>query len=343
MSDTHCLEANMKVEEIETRGKTKGPKIDRLIDSFRKWLYIMGSCLFILLAARNSFHWHIHNLWGATGSFWQNNWDCIYEKWGRDNEIIFGCIGTFLVTTCVFWLGNAFFLVLDVYGIPQSLQKYKIQENVEFEMSKLWKAIRVVLVNHFIVGLPFCLGITFTYQMRGCSFSGELPTFHWVLLEILVFSLVEEFFFYYTHRLLHHPKLYKQIHKRHHEWTAPIGIVSIYAHPLEHLISNVLPPALGPLLMGSHISTTWLWFSLALMSTTIAHCGYHLPLLPSPEAHDYHHLKFNQNFGVLGVLDRLHGTDTVFRQSKQYQRHIMLLSLAPLTQQIPTSPKKKPE
>lgn len=36
---------------------------------------------------------HIHKLWGATGSFWQSNWDWIYEKCGRDNEIMFGSIG----------------------------------------------------------------------------------------------------------------------------------------------------------------------------------------------------------------------------------------------------------
>ena len=90
-------------------------------------------------------------------------------------------------------------------------------------------------------------------------------------------------------RTLHHRSLYSYIHKRHHEWTAPIGIISLYAHPIEHLVSNLLPPVLGPLLMGSHLCSAWVWFSIALLSTTVAHCGYHFPLLPSPEAHDYHH------------------------------------------------------
>jgi len=152
---------------------------------------------------------------------------------------------------------------------------------------------------------------------------------------------VEEIFFYYTHRLLHHPRLYKHIHKTHHEWTAPIGVVSIYAHPFEHVVSNLLPPLLGPLLCGSHIATAWLWYALALGSTTIAHCGYHFPFFPSPEAHDFHHLKFTQNYGVLGVLDRLHGTDSIFRQSKAYERHFMMLSLVPVRQLIPDDPKRE--
>lgn len=97
-------------------------------------------------------------------------------------------------------------------------------------------------------------------------------------------------------------------------------------------------------------------FLLAIFSTTISHSGYHLPFLPSPEAHDFHHLKFNNCFGVLGVLDRLHGTDTMFRASKQYERHwlslslvsvisaklirIIVLSQIPLKQLIPDEDKK---
>ena len=50
-------------------------------------------------------------------------------------------------------------------------------------------------------------------------------------------------------------------------------------------------------------------------------------------------IRFTQNFGVLGVLDRLHGTDTQFRKSLAYKRHFLLLSLVPVTQQIPNPPK----
>ncbi|XP_052059240.1 fatty acid hydroxylase domain-containing protein 2-like [Mytilus californianus] len=205
-------------------------------------------------------------------------------------------------------------------------------------------------------------------KWRGCAISGEMPSFAWILLELTVFSLVEEIGFYYSHRLMHHPRLYKYFHKLHHEWTAPIwiiciyapigiiciyapigiiciyapiGIICIYAHPLEHCISNLMPIMMGPIIMGSHLATGWMWFFVALVSTTISHSGYHFPFLPSPEAHDFHHQKFTNCFGVLGVLDRLHGTDNNFRSSKAYERHIMLLSLTPLSQQYPDTPPKQ--
>lgn len=71
-------------------------------------------------------------------------------------------------------------------------------------------------------------------------------------------------------------------------------------------------------------SQVWLWGALVTMNTINAHSDYHLPFFPSNEAHDYHHLKFNQCFGVLGILDYLHGTDTIFRSSKVIMRFVVL-------------------
>lgn len=42
----------------------------------------------------------------------------------------------------------------------------------------------------------------------------------------------------------------------------------------------------------------------------------------------------------MGVLDRLHGTDVLFRRTKAYERHFMLLSLTPAKEQVPEPEKK---
>ncbi|XP_004696805.1 fatty acid hydroxylase domain-containing protein 2 [Echinops telfairi] len=321
-------------------GKTK--QEGQLWGSMRRTAVILGSGLLLFVAFWNSVTWHLQKFWGASGCFWQTQWEKLLSTF-EGKEWLLYVIGATQVPNLLFWSFNVLLLVVDTTGKPSFISRYRIQigKNEPVDPVKLRQALRAVLFNQFVISLPIVIALYPFLKWWGDPCRRELPTFHWFLLELVIFTLVEEVMFYYSHRLFHHPALYKKIHKKHHEWTAPVGVVSLYAHPVEHLVSNMLPPVLGPLVMGSHLSSITIWFSLALITTTISHCGYHLPFLPSPEFHDYHHLKFTQCYGVLGVLDHLHGTDTLFKQTKAYERHVLLLGLTPLSESIPDSPKMK--
>lgn len=329
----HCPSPSTTVEPVNQKAQ--------LLSSLKSTFFILGSALIVFIAFRNTLTWHMQRFWGASGDFWQRQWENTYAMFGND-PFNAGVYGSFLVTFLAYWGVGGIYTLVDLTGHPSFLLKYKIQDNAPYpvESGRVFRVIMQVLFNQIVVGIPFAVMGFYFIKRRGYS-CGELPTFQWVLLELSVFILLEEVGFYYSHRMLHHPLVYKYIHKKHHEWTSPIAITAIYCHPVEHIFSNILPIYFGPLMMGSHAATSWLWFSLAILSTLNAHSGYHYPFFPSPEAHDFHHLKFNQNYGVLGVLDRLHGTDNLFRQSPIYQRHIMLLSLVPLKQLYPDNPKKK--
>ncbi|XP_054612146.1 fatty acid hydroxylase domain-containing protein 2 [Dunckerocampus dactyliophorus] len=330
-------DSDMRGAQTSSRQEASGG----LWDSVKKAAFVIGSGILFLAAFGNSLTWHLQRFWGASGDFWQNLWSKLYLMFEGHTEALF-YMGTMLVPTVVFWGFNAMLLLVDTTGRPSFITRYRIQvdKNNPVDPVKLHQALRTVLFNQVFISAPMVVAAYHLTSWRGNPCGPELPTFHWALSEMAAFSILEEVLFYYSHRLFHHPSLYKHFHKQHHEWTAPICVVATYAHPLEHVFSNLLPVVIGPVVLGSHLSTTCMWYCLALVSTTISHCGYHLPFLPSPEFHDFHHLRFNQCFGVFGVLDRLHGTDAKFRQTKQYERHTLLTNLIPLTESIPDTPKK---
>jgi sterol desaturase/sphingolipid hydroxylase (fatty acid hydroxylase superfamily) len=65
-----------------------------------------------------------------------------------------------------------------------------------------------------------------------------------ILRDLVIYILLEEVLFYYSHRLLHWKRIYKYVHKQHHDFKAPIGIAAEYAHPIEFVFGNLLPGTL---------------------------------------------------------------------------------------------------
>jgi sterol desaturase/sphingolipid hydroxylase (fatty acid hydroxylase superfamily) len=235
-------------------------------------------------------------------------------------------------------VGGAY-LCLDLSGPPRWAARFKVQHgaNEPLDRAKLARALQQIAFNQLIVAWAFAFALAHALRWRG---NPVLPEhIYWgprLLWDLACIVVLEEIGFYYSHRLAHENKfLYKNVHKRHHEWTAPIAITAVYAHPLEHIMSNLLPIALGPFVSGCHAWIVFLWVGLAIATTLTSHSGYHFPLLGSPQQHDLHHKLFSVNYGVMGWLDALHGTDDKFRGTVHQQRHKIFLSTTPIDVQIP--------
>ena len=124
----------------------------------------------------------------------------------------------------------------------------------------MWRAIKTTFLNVGILNAAITYPMFALHSRRGLRFDlDDLPTAREVLTHAVAYFVVEEIFFYYSHRcalntlntaspshpcsllislclrLLHHPFLYKHVHKVHHEWTAPIGMTAAYAHPIEYV------------------------------------------------------------------------------------------------------------
>jgi methylsterol monooxygenase len=151
----------------------------------------------------------------------------------------------FVYPIVLYWVFGCAFLLLDLTRRPASLIQYKIQAPLDISSKELRQVITQVLVNQFVIGFLFFLTHYHLSRYWGIHSGEQLPTLSKAVTDLFVYLVVEEILFYYFHRLLHHPHVYKHIHKVHHQWTAPIAITAVYCHPIEHIVSNLLPVTMG--------------------------------------------------------------------------------------------------
>jgi len=151
---------------------------------------------------------------------------------------------------------------------------------------------------------------------------GRIDTygFGWFVTSIGIMVLMHDSYFYWTHRLMHHRRLYRLFHRTHHLSISPTPWAAYAFSPAEAFVQA----GIGPLIVFT-IPTHPLAFSLFMLwqitFNVFGHCGYEIypswfmktPLglfLNSITHHAQHHEKFVGNYGLyFNVWDRVMGTN----------------------------------
>lgn len=161
-----------------------------------------------------------------------------------------------------------------------------------------------------ILTVPFFLGEVRGYAKLYDSFSEE-PFPYYSILQFPVFILFTDFFIYWIHRGLHHPLVYKTLHKPHHKWIMPTPYASHAFHPFDGWSQSVpyhVFPYILPLQKWAYVV---LFFFINIW-TIMIHDGEYVansPVINGAACHTMHHLYFNYNYGQFTTLwDRIGGS-----------------------------------
>ncbi|KAK3061442.1 C-4 sterol methyl oxidase [Coniosporium uncinatum] len=189
------------------------------------------------------------------------------------------------------------------------MNKYKIQNHKIPTAKEQWQCAMLVLLSHFTVELPQIWLFHPMAQFFGLSTTVPFPSLLTMAYQIAIFFVLEDTWHYFSHRAMHEfPFLYKNIHKIHHQYSAPFGLAAEYASPIEVMLlglGSVGSPILWCAITGDlHILTMYVWIVLRLFQAIDAHSGYEfpwslhhfVPFWAGADHHDVHHEKFIGNY-----------------------------------------------
>ena len=138
-----------------------------------------------------------------------------------------------------------------------------------------------------------------------------LPYF---LCSVLLMIVMHDAYFYWTHRLIHHPALFRFIHRTHHKFNTPTPWAAFAFHPLEAVLSMGIVPLII-FTIPFHQAALICFISFMVVYNVMIHLGFEIKgfwfsrMQNTSMEHDYHHQKGHGNYGLYFTYwDRLMGT-----------------------------------
>lgn len=164
----------------------------------------------------------------------------------------------------------------------------------------------------------FFIALTLDLYRRGWVSVEETITLKGFIHLLLMF-IIQDTYFYWTHRWFHYGKVYALVHEPHHRSRQPSFWTSFAFHPSEALIQAMALPLLA-------LSFYLEWWTIGVFLVVMTFMGFinHLGhefypqwwlkglgrFMVSATHHQKHHLHYKYNFGLyFSVWDHLMGTE----------------------------------
>jgi sterol desaturase/sphingolipid hydroxylase (fatty acid hydroxylase superfamily) len=143
----------------------------------------------------------------------------------------------------------------------------------------------------------------------------------WYLpLSVLIYLILHDTWFYWTHRWMHRPRIFQAAHAVHHHSRPPTAWAAMSFHPLEAITGAIVIPALV-FLIPIHVAALGGVLSIMTIMGVGNHMGWEIfprsivhgtfgKWLITATHHEKHHQAYRGNYGLyFRFWDRLCGTD----------------------------------
>ena len=146
----------------------------------------------------------------------------------------------------------------------------------------------------------------------------------WLFVSGALYLVIQDAYYYWLHRLMHHPAVFRHVHAGHHRSRQPTPFASFSFDWAEAALNAWVMPALV-FVIPIHPAVILTLLTLATIAAVLNHAGAEVlpdwlvrgPIgrwLISASHHSLHHSHYNANFGLyFRVWDKLMGTDMVPR------------------------------
>lgn len=240
----------------------------------------------------------------------------LIEKFGIPVGWLLGAIAVFVRYTVL--AGTAF---LIFYVIKRrSLLKYKIQQRFP-DQKHIWSEVLHSAATAVIFA-GMGIGVYYARKAGYTQIYTDISRYGWGYFAFsFVFMVVlHDAYFYWMHRLMHHPRLFMLLHRVHHYSRNPTPWASLSFHPLEAVLEfGIIPIAI--LFVPFHPLALFVFTAWSLFFNVAGHLGYELfpkgfvrhPVwkwMNTSTHHNMHHQRSNCNYGLyFNFWDRVMGTN----------------------------------
>ncbi|HEU5292899.1 MAG TPA: DUF2147 domain-containing protein [Cyclobacteriaceae bacterium] len=207
----------------------------------------------------------------------------------------------YLIPASLFFL---FFWVIFRKGL-----KHLFIQRTLPKTKQLWKEFAYSMSTVIIFSLVgFCVYSAEKAGITNIYYKIEDYGLFYMILSFIYTLVFHDFYFYWTHRLMHNKKLFKYVHRVHHESANPSPWAAYSFHPWEALIQALVMPIMV-FTLPLHPLTLFLFLAYMIVRNVIGHLGFEifpkgftknkwLNWNTAVTHHSMHHEHFHNNYGL---------------------------------------------